>query len=567
MSQRIRPTRSASRAGEKPPRHSPPGPRRDRAAARRQAALAGRGFTLVELLVVMVIISILLGFILNAGFEAVRSAQRRQTQALITKLDLALSDRLDALMLTRPNPNTAHNFMADVFNSNYASPIPGYTRAQVWAWYDYIKSEMPDTFFVQTQYDSNYPINFTGQPYPTVGVSSPVTGLPANYVLPMGNAVSPVNGIVIGDGGYLPTGSLGQGAFNPAGTGVYGASYAAAAGIYKNLGYAPQGYDGVDNNSNGLIDEMQEGAPQGSANYTTVMQNLQNHTHNTARAEVLYAILVEGRGPLGSVFNKDDFTDREVQDTDQDGLPEFIDAWGNPLQFFRWPIMYHSDVQRGQVIVSTSENSWQLLPPYDNPAAPGSLLSGLVDREQDPLDVNQQLVAPAWWLGTYNNNLPVGSIGSWPGTAASSTFGASMNAQAFEYYFHRLTEPYPASSGNAPNLWDRSGGGRRAYYSKFLILSGGQDGTPGVFLYSDAVLQGFGQQASFPLIANENSALPFSVNDFCDLSQNAIYSSKTISYNPSNNPQLPNSSDLLQAAQDDITNHNIQTTVAIGGGG
>ncbi len=52
---------------------------------------------------------------------------------------------------------------------------------------------------------------------------------------------------------------------------------------------------------------------------------------------MLYALLVEGRGPLGSVFSRDDFTDREVQDTDGDGLPEFVDAWGQPLQFFRWP--------------------------------------------------------------------------------------------------------------------------------------------------------------------------------------------------------------------------------------
>ena len=43
-------------------------------------------------------------------------------------------------------------------------------------------------------------------------------------------------------------------------------------------------------------------------------------------------------GPLGSVFSPDDFSDREVKDTDGDGLPEFVDAWGQPLQFFRWPL-------------------------------------------------------------------------------------------------------------------------------------------------------------------------------------------------------------------------------------
>ena len=81
---------------------------------------------------------------------------------------------------------------------------------------------------------------------------------------------------------------------------------------------------------------------------------------------------------------RDDFTDREVQDTDHDGLPEFVDAWGQPLQFFRWPLLYHSDLQRGQTIIANSENAWTLTPPY---------LTAFQEREQDPLDLNQQLMA------------------------------------------------------------------------------------------------------------------------------------------------------------------------------
>ncbi len=75
------------------------------------------GFTFVELLVVMVIISIILGFILNAGMDARRRAEERATQGLITKLETGLSDRLDALLQTRPGPNTAHLALAAVYNS------------------------------------------------------------------------------------------------------------------------------------------------------------------------------------------------------------------------------------------------------------------------------------------------------------------------------------------------------------------------------------------------------------------------------------------------------------------
>ena len=101
-------------------------------------------------------------------------------------------------------------------------------------------------------------------------------------------------------------------------------------------------------------------------------------------------------GPLGSVFSRDDFSDREVKDTDGDGLPEFVDAWGQPLQFFRWPLLYHTDTQRGQVIdywdytqtppVASAVELFN--PPYR---------SVFEAREQDPLDPNQQLMAPAWW--------------------------------------------------------------------------------------------------------------------------------------------------------------------------
>ena len=166
----------------------------------------------------------------------------------------------------------------------------------------------------------------------------------------------------------------------------YGASYSAAAGIYKNLGYLPTGYDGVDNDGDGLIDNWAEGvnAPRASTpNATvvaTVQANLNAHLHNTARSETLYAILVEGVGPLGSVFSRDDFSDREVKDTDGDGLPEFVDAWGQPIQFFRWPLLYHTDTQRGQVIdywdytqtppVASAVELFN--PPYRSPLMPAS---------------------------------------------------------------------------------------------------------------------------------------------------------------------------------------------------
>ena len=402
---------------------------------------------------------------------------------------------------------------------------------------------MPDVFYISGA-DHNYPLNFAANPYP---VGSTGTG---PYILPLG-----VWNNGLGDP-LLP--QLGT-----TGTGVYGASYTAAAGIYKNItaggiSYLPQGYDGIDNGGvAGLVDDIGEGIPSASDQTTFLSALPQVHTHRTARSEMLYALLVEGRGPLGSVFSRDDFTAKEVQDTDGDGLPEFVDAWGQPLQFYRWPLLYHSDIQRGQVVTNTGGSSWQLVAPY---------VSIFETREQDPLDPNQQLMAPSWWLATSNNGPPPPVF---PGNATS--LGASYGVQGFEYYFHRLTEPDPYATANFAMYWDRSSnkgyGTRRAYYSKFLIVSGGPDLTVGIFRYPDTVPPSSASQ----LIANENNAMPFSTTDVADFTAGATLLQTTIPVNTttpsSNDPMSPSSYDLQQAAQDDISNHNLAAAGAIGGSG
>ena len=66
-----------------------------------------RGFTLTELMIVMVIIGILLSLILTAAFAGVRRAEERATQALISKLETGLDDRLQALLQSQPDYNSA----------------------------------------------------------------------------------------------------------------------------------------------------------------------------------------------------------------------------------------------------------------------------------------------------------------------------------------------------------------------------------------------------------------------------------------------------------------------------
>ena len=440
------------------------------------------GFTLVELLVVITIIGIILSFVLMAATDAQRRAEECATQTLIAKLEAGMNDRLDALMQSRPDPNYAHAFMALVANSVYgAAPSPlvngvlppngppntqikNTERAQVFAWFDYLKRELPDVFFIQS--DTNYPINFAAQSFPNM--SNPTY---PNFVLPLGNSIPTATGNspnTYGDFNVNGNGSWTYPELGLSGAGIYGASYPIAAGLFKNmLNVQPPGYDGVDNTvpPNGLIDEIGEG----QWNLTALKSN---HTHATARAEMLYAILVEGAGPWGSVFNADDFSDREVKDTDGDGLPEFVDAWGQPLQFFRWPVLYHSELQRGQVILPdpVNPNTWDMLPPYQTFNSANTTVnaqggSPFLERERDPLDPNQTLTAPNWWATTVLGQVAANDSSPFTGYSPASSVSGSGGVQAFEYFFHRLTEP--VATGPQGTMWDRGGTfARRAFYSE-----------------------------------------------------------------------------------------------------
>jgi len=61
------------------------------------------------------------------------------------------------------------------------------------------------------------------------------------------------------------------------------------------------------------------------------------HNRATESAEMLYWFLVNGPTFGADVIEADAFNTSEVADTDGDGLLEFVDAWGQPLRFYRWP--------------------------------------------------------------------------------------------------------------------------------------------------------------------------------------------------------------------------------------
>jgi hypothetical protein len=61
------------------------------------------------------------------------------------------------------------------------------------------------------------------------------------------------------------------------------------------------------------------------------------------QAECLYMILSQMRDGDTSALSF--FRDTEIRDTDGDGMPEIVDAWGTPIRWLRWAPGYVSNLQ------------------------------------------------------------------------------------------------------------------------------------------------------------------------------------------------------------------------------
>jgi hypothetical protein len=171
---------------------------------------------------------------------------------------------------------------------------------------------------------------------------------------------------------------------------------------------------GIDLDGDGTPDQLASQLPPVCATYEAyVNANLsspESHIGATTRAECLYMIIMASGGDV-----EERFLPEEVGDTDGDGLKEFVDKWGRPIQFFLWPTYYLSEAQNGQ--------------------------------ESDPDDPHQTLLDQDWWN--------------------------SQQREHFERLYKPLRFPLPrkpAPSSPEPSYQPRS------YRTVALIVSAGADG-------------------------------------------------------------------------------------------
>jgi len=91
----------------------------------------------------------------------------------------------------------------------------------------------------------------------------------------------------------------------------------------------------------GRKDLFRDNFPQTFAEHLTASEQstatLTSAAKRAASAEVLYLFLSSGVSFGEDISDSTSFNANELRDTDGDGVQELVDAWGNPLRFYRWP--------------------------------------------------------------------------------------------------------------------------------------------------------------------------------------------------------------------------------------
>ena len=214
-----------------------------------------RGFTLVELLVTIVVISILAGITLTAMGTAREGARVRKTRATIATLHDLLMERYESYRYRRVpvRINTTDNIASDYVNpSDDRNFLQNVATVRLNALRELMKIELPERW-------------------------SDVTDMPA----------------LLRDASGTPIRT-------------------ALSEAYLRR-------------------------------YTQINQaNASNPTRPNQSAECLYLIITMATadGEARSFFG-----DKEIGDVDNDGASEFLDAWGNPISFIRWPAGVVSELQ------------------------------------------------------------------------------------------------------------------------------------------------------------------------------------------------------------------------------
>ena len=261
------------------------------------------GFTLVEVLTVMIIISLMGGMVVTAVQGVSRTVKESRTRSIINAIDNVIQEQYESYKyrplpveipdLYRPSSLGTNDVGFEVLATEAA-------RARLIMTRDLQRMEMPDRL-----------ADIRSAPVAIRAACNPVIVTPP----PIPPAVSP-----------------------PAGTIVNTRSDPASRRVFPVNWY--------DSNAS-FTSSARDNVPGKLAAYRTRIDPAFNFTAQQALenqgAECLYLIManayVAGTPAIEAIPNAN------IDDTDGDGLLEILDGWGQPLGFIRWPIAYEDPDQ------------------------------------------------------------------------------------------------------------------------------------------------------------------------------------------------------------------------------
>lgn len=243
-------------------------------------------FTLIELLIVMTILAVLTALSVAVYIRQLAKSDRAATEALVQMLNDAVNDRLQQFFGEKVFPVLAtHRVLAGwdptlsfTETGELASLVD--RRAELIAKLDAMRGDFPQQFI-------DFMRNDPDGAGPQVGDQD-------------------VSGIYVG----LSDNSN---------------SRAARTAIYLDYLKRTRRYDGSP---------QLTGTPPAFSQSTSYDPKPFNHDPATESSECLYLMLT---AVSGYVFDVGQVDPRFIKDSDNDGLMEFVDVWGTPLRFYRWP--------------------------------------------------------------------------------------------------------------------------------------------------------------------------------------------------------------------------------------
>ncbi|MDF1840214.1 MAG: prepilin-type N-terminal cleavage/methylation domain-containing protein [Rubripirellula sp.] len=245
-------------------------------------------FTLVELLVSLVVLSLLAGMVIAAVQGVNQTAREARTRSIIDAIDSVLMEQYQSykyrpFSVEIPSLETQVNSMVDVGFEILASES---ARVRLMMIRDMQRMEMPDRLS-----------DIVDAPTPLYAAA---------------------NKVVVNQAGRIVRTTDGK--------------------QFRKV--FPVSWYGVNPDSNDVMDTL--GVPSRLAAYRSRFPAGFDFTNTEALknqgAECLYLIMATSF--VGGSPAIDVIPNSSIGDTDNDGLPEILDGWGNPLGFIRWPVGY-----------------------------------------------------------------------------------------------------------------------------------------------------------------------------------------------------------------------------------